>query len=415
MKSVLLLCLFYLFLLCQSDADYPPIDEIFDTDLPQSSSAACQIDINSHTGSPQPLYIRPNTQEFFHPSDRRGLIELNVNQQIEMFCVQFNSPVDASGLIVAECVGGTTFRFNGILYDFRDFSCRNWPVSIAVRTTQRCYNNAVIVNVGFQVNERFLRVYTSCHDTILETNHYTQYQLTPRSDANQRSVTRPSWRQLDFFPGKNVDNLHTRVTQRETIARILESQSMADFFIEQPNSEIFLARGHIAAMTDFILANEQRSTFLFINTMPQWQTFNARNWYAVELSTRRLAADRNITLETYTGTFGVTHLWNENGERRQIFLDYPARQIPVPMIFYKIIVNQANRSGAVFIGVNNVHLTLADIQRDYILCTDVSDRIKYVNWVKNDIVRGYSYACEVNDFLRRVPHIQGLTVNSLLI
>ncbi|KAG5676221.1 hypothetical protein PVAND_006070 [Polypedilum vanderplanki] len=415
MKSILVFCLFYSLSLCQSDENYLPIDEISDTNLYPTNTAACQVDINSDTGSPQPLYIRPGTQEFFHPSDRRGLIELNVNQQIELFCVQFNSPINVSGLITAECFEGTTFRFNGILYDFRDFSCSNWPVSIAVRTTQRCYNNAIIVNVGFQVNERFLRVYTSCHNTVLETNHYTHYQLTPRSDSNQRSVTRPSWRQLDFFPGKNVDNLHTRVTQRETIARILESPSCADLLIEQPNSEIFLARGHMAAMTDFILANEQRSTFLFINTSPQWQTFNARNWYAIELSTRRLAADRNITLDTYTGTFGVTHLSCENGARRQIFLDYPALQIPVPMLYYKIIVNQANHSGIVFIGVNNVHLTLADIQRDYIVCNDVSDRITYVNWVKNDIVRGYSYACEVNDFLRSVPHVQGLTVTSLLI
>jgi hypothetical protein len=142
---------------------------------------------------------------------------------------------------------------------------------------------------------------------------------------------------------------------------------------------------------------------------------NARNWFAIEMSTRQLAADRNVTLDTYTGTFGVTHLWNESGERRQIFLDGPSRQIPVPMLYYKIIVNTPARSGTVLLSVNNVHLTLADIQRDYIVCNDVADRINYVNWVRHDIVRGYSYACEVNDFLARVPHIQGLTVTSLLL
>lgn len=168
-------------------------------------------------------------------------------------------------------------------------------------------------------------------------------------------------------------------------------------------------------MTDFITANEQRATFLFINTGPQWQTFNARNWFAVEMSTRQLAADRGITLDTYTGTYGVTHLWNENAIRRQIFLSWPSAQIPVPMLYYKIIVNTAAQSGVVLIGVNNVHLTLADIQRDYIICNDISDRINYINWIKTDIVRGYSYACEVNDFLNRVPHVQGLNVRSLLV
>lgn len=227
-------------------------NEIFDEtlDVPDEeiiqSNAACQIDINSNTGSPQPLYIRPGTNQFFHPSDRRGIMELDINQQMELFCVEFNSPAGSFGSITIECVGGIVFRHNGILYNFNEFSCRNWPSSTGVRRTERCFNNAHLVDVGFQVGTRFLRVFTSCHDPILEANHYTQYQLTPRSDANQRSVTRPSWRQLDFFPGKNVDNLHTRVVQRETIAQILQSQSAADIFIEQPNSEIFLARGHLA-------------------------------------------------------------------------------------------------------------------------------------------------------------------------
>lgn len=168
-------------------------------------------------------------------------------------------------------------------------------------------------------------------------------------------------------------------------------------------------------MTDFISANEQRATFLFINVAPQWQTFNARNWYAVEMSTRRLAADRGITLDVWTGSYGVTHLWNESNDRRQIFIGWPSSQIPVPMLFYKIIIDRSASSGVVFLGVNNVHLSMSDILRDYVICNDISDRINYVDWIRTDIVRGYSYACEVNDFLRRVPHLQGLHVNSLLV
>jgi hypothetical protein len=207
----------------------------------------------------------------------------------------------------------------------------------------------------------------------------------------------------------------TRVVQRQTIATILDSQTAADKFIEEPNSEIYLARGHLAAMTDFISANEQRATFLFINTAPQWQTFNNRNWFAVEMSTRLLAADRALTLDVYTGSYGVTHLWNESNARRQIFIGWPASQIPVPMLFYKIIIDRSSSSGVVFLGVNNVHLSMSDILRDYVICNDVSSRINYVNWIRDDIVRGYSYACEVNDFLRRVPHIQGLFVANLLV
>jgi hypothetical protein len=163
-------------------------------------------------------------------------------------------------------------------------------------------------------------------------------------------VERPRFHQSDFFPGRVVDNLYVRNVQRRTVATILDDEAAADRFIEPDPSDVFMARGHIAAMTDFILATEQQATFLFINTAPQWQTFNSLNWVSVEISSRRLAADRNINLDVYTGTHGITRLWNTAGSRRQIFLDWPAARIPAPQIYYKILVNNANRSGVVLIG-----------------------------------------------------------------
>lgn len=391
----------------------------FNSVITASNAAACEVIINLHLGNPQPLYIRPGTEQFFHPSDRRGIIEMSVNQEMELFCTNgFATPGGISeNLVRISCSTGTIFRLNGIFYNLNEFTCFNWPTSVAQRriTTSRCFNQGTIVDVGFQVENRFLKVFSACHDPRVEQNYYTEYQLTPSSDGQQSNVVRPGWRQGDFYPGKNVDNLHTRVTQRETIAVILNSASAAARYIEEPNSNIFLARGHMAAMTDFISANEQRSTFFFINTAPQFQTFNSMNWVAVEMSSRRLAADRNIFLDVYTGTFGITQFRDDSGSNREIFLDFPSRQIPVPMLYYKILVNRANQAGVVLLGVNNPHLTLAEILRDYVICNDVSDRINYVSWQRHDLVRGYSYACEVNNFLQRVPHVQGIVVNSLLV
>lgn len=169
------------------------------------------------------------------------------------------------------------------------------------------------------------------------------------------------------------------------------------------------------ARTDFILGPEQRATFTFINAAPQYQTFNALNWEAVEFGTKQFAADRNITLDVYTGTYGVSQFWNNKGDRRNIYIAWPQLQIPMPMLYYKILINQADQSGIVFIGVNNIFLTLDEINRDYIICTDIGDSVNYINWRKTDISRGYMYACDVNEFLQRVPHIQGLVANSLLL
>lgn len=404
------------------DEDFHPIQESFsswdDNSTIVSANVACSV-TNSQLGSPQPLYIRPGTTQFFHPADRRGTREFTANQNLELFCSHgFASPAGVSGnLITVTCASGQQFRFNNVLNNLSQYRCRDWPTFVAQRrvTTQRCFNQGVFVDVGFHVGNRFLRVFTSCHDPAAEVNYYTEYVLSPAADGQERNVERPNWMQGDFFPGKNVDILHTRNNQRNTIATILGSSTAAARFIEQPDSDVFLARGHMAAMTDFISANEQRSTFFFINTAPQWQTFNGFNWVSVEISSRRLASDRNIHLETYTGTFGITQLWNEAGARRNIFIDGPRRQIPVPQIYYKILINRANRAGVVLIGVNNPHLTLNEILQRYVICNDVSNRINYVSWERTNLRRGYGYACEVNDFLRRVPHIPGLVANSLLV
>lgn len=236
--------------------------EVLDVNSTISAANTCAITLGTHTGNPQPLFIRPGTSTWFHPATRNGIINMNLNQQMELFCGSgFASPAGVSGTnINVACQSGQTFRFNNVNHNFNAFRCREWPVSTPRRRagTARCFNNGIFVDVGFVVGTRFLHVYTVCHNLVTEENHYAAYTFTPASDGQERNVERPSWWQADFYPGKNVDNLHTRFVQRRTIGEILNSPSQAARWIEEPDSDIFLARGHIAAMTDFITANEQR-------------------------------------------------------------------------------------------------------------------------------------------------------------
>lgn len=136
---------------------------------------------------------------------------------------------------------------------------------------------------------------------------------------------------------------------------------------------------------------------------------------AIEDGSRRLAADRNISLDVFTGTHGVLKLNDTDGVEQAIYLDAENERVPVPKIFYKILINTSENSGVVLIGVNNIHILKAEILKNYVVCDDVSEKIKYIKWRSKDIRRGYSYACTVNDFLKKVPHLSDITVNSLLI
>lgn len=136
---------------------------------------------------------------------------------------------------------------------------------------------------------------------------------------------------------------------------------------------------------------------------------------AVEDGSRRLAADRNISLDVYTGTHGVLKLNDTDGVEREVYLDVENRKVPVPMIFYKMLINKAEASGIVLIGVNNPHASIKEINRDYIFCDDISDEIIFIKWRPRDIRRGYSYACSIEDFLENVPHLSSVGVKSILI
>lgn len=143
--------------------------------------------------------------------------------------------------------------------------------------------------------------------------------------------------------------------------------------------------------------------------------YNNASRRAVEDGSRRLAADRNISLDVFTGTHGVIKLNDTDGTEQEIYLDVDNKKVPVPKIFYKILIDKSRSSGVALIGVNNVHISLHEIHQNYVVCDDVSDEIKYIKWRPKDIRRGFSYACRVDDFLTAVPHLPGITVDSLLV
>lgn len=138
---------------------------------------------------------------------------------------------------------------------------------------------------------------------------------------------------------------------------------------------------------------------------------------AVEDGTRKLAAERNITLDVYTGTYGTLSLDDAAGNPREIhlYVNGADRKLPVPKLYYRVLINKSDSSGIALIGVNNPHLTLDEIKKSYVICSDVSDGISYINWQKSDISRGYSYACDVNEFVKAVPHFSEMNVRNLLI
>lgn len=362
---------------------------------------------------PQPLYVEPRRSSFWPITDNGHLV-VKHNEEIEFLCPgHFKYPFEDDKTVIAKCVDGRTFSVDGKHHDFTAFACKTWPSYTARRTGRSCPGGELLES-GFSYEDRFFRLTEICFNPTEEATRYVYHTLEPGSDYYQQGMARVEFITDGFFGGKDVNYLYTQKKQKETISHILGFDA-GKYFDER--TSYFLARGHLAAKADFIMGAEQRGTFLFVNTAPQWQRFNAGNWQRVEDSTRTMATKRKLNLECYTGTYGVTTLANKHGKQTEIYLydEGGHKQIPVPKLYFRVVIEPRERKGIVLIGVNNPHLTLEEIERDYIVCPDISSRINWVNWSKHDISKGYSYACEVNEFRKHVRDLPEFDVRDLLI
>lgn len=106
---------------------------------------------------------------------------------------------------------------------------------------------------------------------------------------------------------------------------------------------------------------------------------------------------------------------NAKGIKQNLYLDMKRKQIPIPKLFYKLLINSMDKSGVAIVCANNVFATIDEIKSDYIICEDVSDNVKYIKWRRKEVRRGYCYACSIDDFLLAVPHLKGIQINGLLV
>ena len=100
----------------------------------------------------------------------------------------------------------------------------------------------------------------------------------------------------------------------------MRSQDLADKYVQDFDSGLFLARGHLAPNADFIFYSWMDATYHFVNVAPQWQAFNGRdsqarsednfmpflfsggNWMYFENGCRDFAIARQLDIVVYTGT-----------------------------------------------------------------------------------------------------------------
>ncbi|CAL4062350.1 unnamed protein product, partial [Meganyctiphanes norvegica] len=209
--------------------------------------------------------------------------------------------------------------------------------------------------IGWQIdNKFFIPQIDICFNKDLETTLYTHHFIHSRYiDAQGNEKGRPSFKQGTLFSLNDVDDLYKKRSQEKLFPQLLGAPDHVAKFLNDKN---FLYRGHLSPDADFITEAEQDATYYFANAVPQWSGFNGGNWKALELAIRALAISREQTLSIWSGTHGVLHLPDEQGNNVPIYLGLVENKklLPVPELMWKIIYDPSEKQSVVLIGLNDI-------------------------------------------------------------
>lgn len=241
--------------------------------ISKTSNFTSKINVNSHsdvTGSScsvkvftvkftsfQPVFIQPGTSEFYYPN-KNSAFELDREDQIELHCSSGFVNIPSVKTITISCDHQDFFTSAYGTNRIGHYGCKDWPMAVS-REDGSCFNNqGTSISVGFNVEGRWLHLYSSCHNKALCNNFFVAHKLI--ATPNQPGVDSTDFSRIGGFPVCDCRSKYSKFNQSETVKEILKSETQANRYV-QVDTERFLARGHLFAKTDAIYATQQRATF----------------------------------------------------------------------------------------------------------------------------------------------------------
>ncbi|XP_072397827.1 salivary protein Tsal2A-like [Diabrotica undecimpunctata] len=378
-------------------------------------SGSCEINQVQYRNT-APFLLAPNTENIIYPQGKATTI-FAINENVEFSCPQ--AEVRANGInlgsnITVVCKSKETFIYNGINIEWKNVSCSKSLVSTinempvknlsADDPNKPCDigdDSTLFLNLGYTVDSsRFINIVNICFNTTNRIALYSHYILTSSVNFGSRNVTRSNIRQYDpiYKLGEPVKQIYEE--SKKTINNLLGLPDDSDKYI---NNNTFITVEQLATENDFYSASFQLAVKNYANIAPQWNSINNGNWLQ-ENEIRMYATNKNVNLEIWSGTYGVTELHNETTEPPKptelyLFERESKKQFviafPVPAFYWKVVYNPLNKKGIVLIGHNNPYVDKVTSGEQ--ICDDISSKINWISWDKELFDKGYFYACDYND------------------
>ncbi|KAL6262123.1 hypothetical protein P5V15_007223 [Pogonomyrmex californicus] len=361
---------------------------------------------------PQPLLLKQDDGiKFWYPDDD-GKLRVNAGESFYLACPGRENYLKNRGwgnLVEAVCIKNKVFYMNDVRQYLRSLSCNSHAEHYArYMDSPPCLDRYTPIEIGFNVNGTFIRTIEICRDNVTYTTYYTKFKMTKTIENYQKNYPRPQeFNAGSFYPGIDMEEAYKFKNQVNILAKTLKSFKLAKNLLYDRSQ--YLSRGHMVAKVDFVYGAQQRSTFWYLNTAPQWQTFNGGNWNSLEISVRYFAATYRLDLDVYTGVHGHMTMKDIYDNQEPLYL----HALSVPKFYWKVIYDPLSKQGTAFVGLNDPFIT--SITDDIYLCKDISEKIEWLTWQPKNITAGISYACSVDDLREAVPTVPLFDVIDILI
>ncbi|CAK1550200.1 unnamed protein product [Leptosia nina] len=377
---------------------------------------SCNLSLKDDFPSPSPVYV--HNGGLLAPNTADGAILLRRSETLQIACpgnkrnIVIGNQTTTLDILNVKCVSSKTFRSsdNAWIGEIKEVKCNAPPWYAAVQTRQKCHGRNSLYNAGYNISGVFHKLYELCFDKGRYTTLYARHDLTPSSYFSQISA-RPAFIEGDLFGKVRMLQLYKVENQKRRLDDIL-GKGMHEKYITKTQ---FLNRGHLAPKADYTLGAEQRASFHYANTAPQWMRGNAGDWAALEEAVRRRVYNLNSTVTLYTGTYGVATLADQTNVQREIYLGLDEnnnRVVPVPLYFFKLVYDPTRKTAVVFISINSTYYNQTMLD-ELSFCDDVCDdnpKYKWLRW-RNDGT--HSFCCNYQDFAKRINILPKMKVNGL--
>lgn len=367
-----------------------------------------------------PVPINLKTNQIISP-DHTGNLRMPPGQPIDLICFDVFNHIEQR-IINVYCHKHQYFyitdELDTVPISISSIKCKT-PVRTNIQVTSE--DKTVIQNVKFGFTNpsgfaNFIDIYINITELRpLLSHHVLGPGATKAFTANGQGF---SFRQDNIFPPE-TQLLYTKAKQKTTICDDILGISKLECDTYFGGSQKFLVRGHLGPAADFEYRAGYWASYSYANVAPQWQSINNGHWSSMERSVRQMAERYQRSLDVVTGTLGILQLNNNKRVPKNITLNVNG-QLPVPAVFYKLIIDRTEERAVAVIISNNPFGN-----NGILIC---EDQTKHIQWMSLLFVgsgdqklrvdrhtddfrsRGFVYTCRLEDFLKNARGVPSLDV-----